>query len=86
MPASERRSTTPATRSRRPATSSPPSVVTLLALLGDEARGMRPHAQRDRDDVVAHRHLEVERHGEPPPQHLDVALLDVTAVPRAGGR
>src|SRR5262249_60282972 len=52
----------------------------LLALLGDDARGMRTMAERDLDHFVGPGHLEVERQLELAHQALDIAVDDVAAV------
>ena len=52
----------------------------LLALLGHDAGGMRPVAQRDGDHLLGRRHLEVERHLELAHQAVDVVVDDVPAI------
>ena len=52
----------------------------LLALLGDDARGMRTVAQRDRQHLVGRRHLQVERDRQRRRQPRDVVVGDVAAV------
>ena len=52
----------------------------LLALLGDDAGGVRAVAQRDREHLLGRRHLEVQRQVDLGHQPVDVVVGDVAAV------
>ncbi len=52
----------------------------LLALLGNDAGGVRPVAQGDVDHLLRCRHLEVERHLEFAHQPVDVGIDDVASI------
>ena len=52
----------------------------LLALLGDDAGGVRAVAKRDLEHLLGRRHFEVERDGEPRHQRVDILVADVAAV------
>ena len=52
----------------------------LLALLGDDAGGMGPWAQRDRQHLLGRRHFEVQRQVDLGHQPVDVVVGDVPAV------
>jgi hypothetical protein len=52
----------------------------LLALLGHDAGGMRPMAERNADHLLGRGHLEVQRHLELAHQAFDVGIDDVPAV------
>ena len=52
----------------------------LLALLGDDAGGVRAMGERDREHLLGRRHFEVQRQVDLGHQPVDVAVGDVAAV------
>jgi hypothetical protein len=80
QPASRRGAMKWASRFSSRATSSPPSVVLLLALFGHDADRVRPVAQRDRLHLFGVAAISKFSGTSAPPSALDIGVRDMPAV------